>query len=81
MDDRASPGGSTIDAAGTATTTASQEGITSPGATLTVTPIPASDSITVSPGGAAIEQDRTRQFTAMGTFDDGSRAELTTGVT
>ncbi|MDX2039413.1 MAG: choice-of-anchor Q domain-containing protein [Isosphaeraceae bacterium] len=74
----------TIDGAGLAATlaegstiiTASLGGLTSPGTTLTVTPAELV-SISVSPDNPSIEQGETQQFTAIGSYTDGSTADLT----
>src|SRR5439155_4793314 len=62
-------------AAGTATITASQ-GAKSGSATLTVA-VPALQSIVVTPAAASIGVSQTQQFTATGTYSDGSTANLT----
>ncbi len=82
----------TIDASGLATgvsvgtsnITASQDGVDSNTATLDVTappPPPTLSSITVAPSSASIEQGQTQQFTATGTFSDGSSADVTSTAT
>ncbi|MFC2043980.1 Ig-like domain-containing protein [Chloroflexota bacterium] len=65
---------------GTTTITVSHEGIDSPGATLTVT---AADlvSIEVTPPDPSIALGLTQQFSANGTYTDGSTANITTSVT
>lgn len=68
---------------GTTAITASLSGITSNSATLTITPA-ALVSITVSPASAAISLaagKTTQQFTATGTFTNGSLQDLTASVT
>lgn len=68
-------------AVGTTTVTADFSGITSNVATLAVTPAKLV-SITVSPASAdiSIASSTTKQFTATGTFTDGSAQNLTTSV-
>jgi len=70
-------------AAGTAEITASLSGVTSPAVTLKVAaPAPTLSSIAVtpqSPGSLAV--DATLQFTATGTYSDGSTADITSQVT
>ncbi|MFC2072820.1 Ig-like domain-containing protein, partial [Chloroflexota bacterium] len=81
------PDVATIDTAGLATSvsvgttviTASLDGITSPGVTLTVTPrVPV--SITVTPEASSIGLGRTQQFAAEGTYEDESTADITSMV-
>jgi hypothetical protein len=81
-----SPLVATIDAAGVASgvsvgstaVTASMAGVTSPAVVLDVTPPPALVSLAVTPaGGVSIEAGQSQQFTATGTFDDGSTADVT----
>jgi hypothetical protein len=62
-------------AAGTVTITATQEG-KSGSATLTVS-APVLQAITVTPATASVANGQTQQFTAIGTFSDGSTANLT----
>ena len=85
----ASPSVATIDAAGVASgvsvgstaVTASLAGVTSPAVVLDVTPPPALLSLAVTPAsGASIEVGQSQQFTATGTFDDGSTADVTASV-
>lgn len=66
---------------GTTTITASFSGIASNAATLTVTPAKLV-LITVSPASAdiSIASTTTKQFTATGTFTDGSKQDVTTSV-
>ena len=66
-------------ATGTTAITASMSGITSPADTLTVTP-GALVSIALSPTGPTVAKGLTQQFTATGTYTDGSSAEVTTQV-
>ena len=54
---------------------------TSNTAALIVTPPPALTSITISPASASIEAGGTQQFTATGTYDDASTADITADVT
>ena len=83
------PGVATINAAGLATgvsagttsITAAQDGVTSNTATLAVTPPAALVSIAVTPSPVSIDEGQTQQFTATGTFDDSSTADLTSSVT
>ncbi|MEE8361692.1 MAG: Ig-like domain-containing protein, partial [Gemmatimonadales bacterium] len=66
--------------AGTTDITASQGGVTSNTATLTVTappPPPSLTAISVAPLSASIEEGQTQQFSATGTFSNGSTANLT----
>ncbi len=65
---------------GTTTITATLFGITSNGATLTVTPAVLT-SIEVSPVSASIPSGGTQQFTATGKFTDGSSQDMTKTVT
>ncbi len=67
-------------AVGTTAITASLSGITSAIDTLTVTP-PALASITVAPVIPSVAKGLTEQFTAMGTYSDGTTANLTNQVT
>jgi len=70
--------------AGTTDITASQGGVTSNTATLSVTappPPPTLTAISVAPLSASIEEGQTRQFSATGTFSDGSTANLTASAT
>lgn len=55
-------------------------GLLSNGAAFTVTSVTL-NSITVSPGSAALSQGQTRQFTATGHYSDSSTADLTSQVT
>jgi uncharacterized protein YjdB len=66
-------------AAGTATITAMQDGVTG-SATLTVV-ARVLQSITVTPATASVGVGETQQFTATGTYNDGTTADLTTAVT
>ncbi len=66
--------------AGTATITATQDGF-SDTASLEVTAPPTLTSILVTPTSATIEKGQTQQFTAMGSFNDGSTADLTSTAT
>ncbi len=67
-------------ATGTTAITASLSGITSPSDTLTVTAA-ALASIALSPTNPTVAKGLTEQFTATGTYTDGSTANLTTQVT
>jgi uncharacterized protein YjdB len=66
-------------AAGTVTLTATQGGVSGT-ATLTVTSATLS-ALEVNPGNASIPNGSQQQFTALGTFSDGSTSDLTTSVT
>jgi uncharacterized protein YjdB len=69
-------------AAGSATITAKQGSVSSPGAGLKITAEAATlSSIAVTPVSASIAAGKTQQFTATGTFSDGTTQVLTTGVT
>ena len=61
---------------GTTTITASLNGVTSDPATLTVVS-PEVASIAVSPDSASIAVGQTKQFTATGTYPDGSNVDVT----
>jgi len=65
---------------GTSQITATQGTIVSPAITLTVT-APTLQSIAVTPGSPSIAKGLTEQFTAMGTYSDGSTQNITTSVT
>ena len=67
-------------ATGTTAITAALGGITSPSDTLTVTAA-ALTSIAVTPANPIGAKGLTEQFTATGTYTDGSTADLTTQVT
>ena len=67
-------------ATGTTVITATLGGVTSPGDTLTVTAA-ALQSIAVSPTNPTVAKGLTQQFTATGTYSDGSTANLTSQVT
>jgi len=67
-------------AAGTSSITAAYGSITSNPATLTVTP-PALVSIAVTPVSTSIATGLTQQFSATGTYSDGSTQNLTAAVT
>ncbi|MGO9914629.1 MAG: beta strand repeat-containing protein, partial [Isosphaeraceae bacterium] len=67
-------------ATGTTAITAALSGITSPSDTLTVTAA-ALTSIAVAPVNPSVSEGLTEQFTATGTYTDGSTANLTTQVT
>jgi parallel beta-helix repeat protein len=81
----ATPTVATIDTAGLATThaagtsviTASLDGVTSPGVTLTSLPLV---SIGVTPSNPSVDEGFTQQFTATGTFAGGSTHDLTSLV-
>jgi len=71
-------------AVGTTDITATQDGVTSNTASLVVTappPPPTLTSISATPISATIEEGQTQQFTATGSFDDGSTADLTSTAT
>jgi hypothetical protein len=69
-------------AAGTTTITASVNGVTSPGVSLTVTGTgPTLTSITVAPPSASVAVNNTQQFTATGHFSDGSTGPVTVNWT
>ena len=74
-----STGLATSNGTGSAVVTASMSGITG-GASLTVT-APGLVSITVSPANASIAHGTNQQFTATGTFTDGSLQNITSSVT
>jgi hypothetical protein len=63
---------------GTASITAASGGQTSPAAAITVSP--SLKSIAVTPAGANVIVGSTQQFTATGTYDDASTADLTAKV-
>ena len=66
---------------GTTSITATEDGVTSTAVALGITPAPALVSIAVTPNtGVSIEEGQSQQFTATGTFDDDSTADLTTAV-
>jgi hypothetical protein len=65
---------------GTTGITAALAGVTSPTDTLTVTTA-ALQSIAVTPAAPSIAQGQTKQFTATGTYTDGTTADLTPQVT
>jgi len=67
-------------ATGTTVITATLGGVTSPGDTLTVTAA-ALQSIALTPVNPSIANGLTEQFTATGTYTDGTTADLTTQVT
>jgi len=81
----ATPSVATINASGLATTsaagrsviTASVDGVTSPGVTLTSLPLV---SIVVTPSNPSVDEGFTQQFTATGTFAGGSTQNLTGSV-
>ncbi len=69
-------------AAGSTVITATQDGFTSLDVVLEITPQPRLVSITVTPDtGVSVDEGQTQQFTATGTFDDDSTADLTSSVT
>ena len=65
---------------GMAGITASLNGVTSPSDPLTVT-APSLQSIAVTPSNPSVMQGQTQQFTATGTYSDGTTANLTPLVT
>jgi trimeric autotransporter adhesin len=65
---------------GSTTITASMNGVTSNTATLTVTAATLT-SIAVTPGSASVPRGGTQQFTATGTFSDGTTQDLTATAT
>ena len=76
----ANPGLATSHAVGTTIITASLDGITSPGVTLTVTEAELV-SIAVTPEAPSIALGLTQQFTAIGSYTDASTANITSTVT
>lgn len=76
----ASTGLATGVGAGTSLITATQGSTVSPPATLTVTAA-ALQSISVTPAGPSITVGATQQFTATGSYTDGSTTNITTSVT
>jgi uncharacterized protein YjdB len=82
------PGVATIAATGTATgvdtgttsITAASGPITSPGVTLAVSAATLS-ALAVTPASASIAKGASQQYTAIGTFTDGTTADLTSSVT
>ena len=65
-------------AAGSSNITATQDGVVSNTAVLTVTePPPTLQSITVAPGSCSIEEGQTGEFTATGNYSDLSTVDLT----
>ena len=69
-------------AAGTVTITASASGITSLPVTLIVVPVPALSSIAITPSSPPnLAVGSSLQFTATGTYADGSKATISTGLT
>ena len=75
------PGQATGVTAGTSQITAALSGVVSPSATLTVTKSVSLQSISVSPSNPSINQAQTQQFTAKGTYSDGSSKDITTSAT
>ena len=67
--------------AGTSQVTASLGGITSSSDNLTVVKSVTLQSIAVSPTNSSVSQSQTQQFTATGTYSDGSTKNITTSVT
>lgn len=65
-------------AAGTANITATKDGVV--GTTVFTANVAALTDITVSPGSVSLKGGETQQFTAMGTFDDGSQVDITATV-
>ncbi len=68
-------------AAGSSQITATLGSVVSPVDTLTVTRSISLQSIAVSPANPSINQSQTQQFTATGTYSDGSTKSITTSVT
>ena len=68
-------------AAGTSQITAALGTVTSPSRSLTVVTSVTLQSITVSPSNSSVTQSQTQQFTATGTYGDGSTKNITTSVT
>ena len=66
--------------AGTSQVTASLGGITSSSDNLTVVKSVTLQSIAVSPTNSSVSQSQTQQFTATGTYSDGSTKDITTSV-
>ncbi len=75
-----SQGLATTLATGTSVITASLDGVPSTGDTLTVTP-PVLTSIALTPANPSIAYGLTEQFTATGTYSDGTTANVTSQVT
>ena len=67
--------------AGTSQVTATLGSITSPNDTLTVVKSITLQSIAVAPSNSSLSQSQTQQFTATGTYSDGSTKNITTTVT
>ena len=67
--------------AGTSQITATLDGVSSPGASLTVAKSISLQSISISPTNPSINQSQTQQFSATGTYSDGSSKNITTSVT
>jgi trimeric autotransporter adhesin len=68
-------------ASGTSPITATLGNVTSPADTLTVTKSLTLQSIAVSPSNPSMNQSQTMQFTATGTYSDGSTKNITSTVT
>ena len=66
--------------AGTTGITAKLDGVTSPVDTLTVTAAMLS-SIALTPASPSVAKGLTEQFTATGTYSDGTTSDLTSQVT
>ena len=67
--------------AGTSQITATLGSITSPSDNLTVVKSVTLQSIAVAPSNPSINKSQTQQFTATGTYSDGSTKDITTSVT
>ncbi len=67
-------------AAGTSQITATLGSVTSTARTLTVIKSVSLQSIAVTPSNPSINQSQTQQFTATGTYSDGSTKNITTSV-
>ena len=67
--------------AGTSQITASLGSISSPNDTLTIVKGISLQSIAVAPSNPSVSQSQTQQFTATGTYSDGSTKNITTTVT
>lgn len=68
-------------AAGTATITATFDGVESNPATVIVTPDHVLESIVITPATATVQVDATQQYTAIGTYADATSDDITADVT
>jgi hypothetical protein len=68
-------------ASGSATVTAAVTGTTIKGTTTVTVPAPSLTAITVTPGSVSLGLNGTQQFTATGTYSDGSSHDITGQVT